>query len=324
MKSSIETKNNNLQLLYIEYPVLGVRVLIKSDIEEILQLAESRFGHWRNLSQNYISPNPPLTVTIYKSSISSSVSGLSNIQYKADAFFLSAKATGVAFTADRRSGMAEAYVNPKTADLSDFFRINILECMVLFLITSSDREPLHASAVIRDQTALLFCGNSGSGKTTLAYNIFKRGADILADSATYISIRNGIQLWGDPLGFNFNPNARELFPELLNIPEIHLPDGRIKIPYKLSANGESDRCRLTFFCNILIIFPEQIESDQSSICEISRKEMIKRLMSNRESGFDLSQNFKNTIFRLPEIQSFSLKAGRNLLQTTEILESLFY
>ena len=322
MPSDLSSINSNSYNL--EYPVLGIRTIIKSDIKQIYQLAESRFGHWLNLSQINISQNPPVTITILKSSISSSVSRSSTIQFRVDKDFLSAHAAGVVFTADRRCGKAEAYLNPMIADLSDFFQINILECMVLFLVTSTDREPLHASAVIRNTTALLICGNSGSGKTTLAYNLYKRGADILAESSTYISSRNGFQLWGDPIGFNFEPNARELFPELTSIPEYRLANGRIKIPLKLPIQGESDRRRWAFSGNIIIVFPKCTGGHQSRICEISHADMIKRLTSNRESGFDLSDTFENSISGLPVKGSYIIETGNDLLQTMEILESLFY
>jgi hypothetical protein len=316
--------SNKIRGFYnLEYPVLGIRTIIKSDIIQVYKLAESRFGHWLNLSQIDISPNPPLIVTIYKSSISSFVSESSTIQYNVDKDILSADAAGVVFTADRRSGRAEAYVNPSLADLSDFFQKNILECMVLFLVTSTDREPLHASAVIRNQKALLICGNSGSGKTTLAYSLYKRGAYILSESSTYIASRNGFQLWGDPLGFNFEPGARVLFPELINIPEYRFPDGRIKISLKLPMQGKWDRRKWSFSGNIVIVFPERKGGHQSRISEISHADMLKRLTSNRESGFDLSDTFVNIVSGLPVKGSYIIETGNDLLQTVEILESLF-
>jgi len=319
-----ELSKNYSDFYDLEYPVLGIRTIIRSDLKQIYKLAESRFGHWLNLSQVDISRNPPVIVTIYKSSISSSVSESSTIQYKSDKNILSADAAGMVFTADRRNRRAEAYVNPMTADLSDFFQIYFLECMVLFLVTSTDREPLHASAVIRNQTALLICGNSGSGKTTLAYSLYKRGADILAESSTYIATRNGFQLWGDPLGFNFNPDALELFPELTSIPEYRLPNGRIKIPLKIPLQGESDRRRWVFSGNYIIVFPERSGGHQSRISEISHADMIKRLTSNRESGFDLSDTFVNIVSGLPLKGSYIIETGNDLLQTMEIMESLFY
>ncbi|SCW59057.1 hypothetical protein [Ancylobacter rudongensis] len=40
---------------------------------------------------------------------------------------------------------------------------------------------LHASAVVRDGRAFLFCGQSGAGKSTLAAALMRSGCDILAD-----------------------------------------------------------------------------------------------------------------------------------------------
>ncbi len=307
----------------MEYPVLGVRVLIKSDIPKIRHMADLRFGHWRKLPEHSVSPGFPVIVSICQSDISTSIKKKESIQYKVEPDFLSAEAAGVIFEADRKAGKAKAYVNPMTADLSDFFQKNILESMVLFLATATDREPLHASAVIRNKTALLICGSSGSGKTTLAYSLYKRGAYVLAESAIYISREKGWQLWGDPLGFNFKRDACEQFPELLNIPEDLLPNGRLKIPLKLPLEGESDRRKWVFSGNIIIVFPERTDESHSRICEISHAEMLKRVTSNRESGFDLSDTFENTMSELPVRSSYIVETGTDIMQTTNILESLF-
>ncbi len=308
----------------MKYPVLGVRVLIKSDIPIIRQMADLRFGHWCNLPEHSVCKDFSVIVTICESDISTSIKKKETIKYNVEPDFFSGEAAGVIFEADRKAGQAKAYVNPITANLSDFFKKNIMESMVLFLATGTDREPLHASAVIRNKTALLICGNSGSGKTTLAYSLYKRGAYVLAESAIYISRKKGWQLWGDPLEFNFKRDAIEQFPELLNIPEVHLPDGRIKIPLKLPLDGESDRRKRVFSGNIIIVFPERMGQSHSRIFEISHAEMLKRATSNRESGFDLSGTFENTMSELPVSSSYILETGTDIMQTTTILESLFH
>ncbi len=307
----------------MEYPLLGVKVHIESDIPTIRHMADIRFGHWRSLPEQYVKPGFPAMVTISESAISTSIKKKESVQYTVKPEFFSGEAAGVIFEADRKAGEAKAYVNPMAAELSDFFQKNILESMVLFLATAADREPLHASAIIMNQTALLICGNSGSGKTTLAYSLYKRGAYVLAESAIYISRKQGWQLWGDPLGFNFRPDARKLFPELLNIPENPLPDGKFKIPLKLPLEGESDRRKWVFSGEIKIVFPVRTDKPQCHIREISHKEMLKRVTSNRESGFDLSGTFNHTMSELPVSNSYILETGTDIMQATHLLESLF-
>lgn len=53
---------------------------------------------------------------------------------------------------------------------------------------------LHASTVALDGQALVIEGPSGSGKSALALELMARGAELVADDATEVVLRNG-QLW---------------------------------------------------------------------------------------------------------------------------------
>jgi HPr kinase/phosphorylase len=54
-----------------------------------------------------------------------------------------------------------------------------------------DREILHASCVAVEGRGLLILGPSGSGKSALALRLIGRGADLVADDRTEISLREG-------------------------------------------------------------------------------------------------------------------------------------
>lgn len=69
--------------------------------------------------------------------------------------------------------------------------------------------PIHASAVLYDDQALLFSGLSGSGKSTLAAAFLKRGYKVLSDDVTVIRFDGGkaqatsafpqLRLWHDSI-----------------------------------------------------------------------------------------------------------------------------
>ena len=79
--------------------------------------------------------------------------------------------------------------------------------------------PVHGSAIIYKQKAILFCGESGIGKSTLAAGFIKKGLQILADDVCVVTLdqyNNPIvhpgypqmKLWTDSLrklGYQLNP-----------------------------------------------------------------------------------------------------------------------
>jgi hypothetical protein len=78
------------------------------------------------------------------------------------------------------------------------FRIEMLEAVVLALLSCYDRHPLHAAAVAHRGHALLLAAPSGTGKSTLAYACHAAGLDLLGDDHVRVQLAPSMQVWGWP------------------------------------------------------------------------------------------------------------------------------
>ena len=82
------------------------------------------------------------------------------------------------------------------AELAD-----MINTITLFLAGHAGRVPLHASAVMLDDTAIVFAGHSGAGKSTLALAAGRAGLPILSDDTLYVQTVPEFCLWslGGPI-----------------------------------------------------------------------------------------------------------------------------
>ena len=73
---------------------------------------------------------------------------------------------------------------------------------------------LHASAVVRNDSAVIFVGASGSGKSTAAYLASNKGYQIIADDFVVVSSKAGNpRVWGSTANVRLRPDSLDLVPE---------------------------------------------------------------------------------------------------------------
>ncbi|MEJ7811604.1 MAG: hypothetical protein WKG32_14420 [Gemmatimonadaceae bacterium] len=74
------------------------------------------------------------------------------------------------------------------------------EYLAARLLARSGGLVLHASCLLEDGEALLFMGHSGAGKSTMAELAEGRGADVLSDDRTILTVRKDgrVVAWGTP------------------------------------------------------------------------------------------------------------------------------
>jgi hypothetical protein len=130
--------------------------------------------------------------------------------------------------ADAIRGEAEARVSLASVTAPGF-REGVLDHLVLFLVTSRDRCPLHAGAITRSGKALLLAGPSGLGKSSLTYAAMRAGFQVLADDVVYVERVPGARLWSMPPRIHLPPTAARHFPELAGSEVTVRPNGREKI-----------------------------------------------------------------------------------------------
>jgi hypothetical protein len=75
-------------------------------------------------------------------------------------------------------------------------RAEVLDPLVLFLVTRHGRTPLHAAAVKAGELAILLMGPSGAGKSTLAVTADQAGWTVLSEDTVYIQLEPALKVWG--------------------------------------------------------------------------------------------------------------------------------
>lgn len=78
----------------------------------------------------------------------------------------------------------------------DRLRAEVLDPLVLFLVTRHGRTPLHAAAIRSGDLAILLMGSSGAGKSTLALTADRAGWTVLSEDTVYLQTDPVLKVWG--------------------------------------------------------------------------------------------------------------------------------
>jgi hypothetical protein len=115
-----------------------------------------------------------------------------------DATRLLLHAPGSVAAIDPERREAVAFVSAAFAADRIAFDRHLLEGMTLALLTHYDRHPLHTSAVVQGERAVLLTGPSGAGKSTLAHVAHAAGLTVLSEDTVWIQQQHEFRVWGLP------------------------------------------------------------------------------------------------------------------------------
>jgi hypothetical protein len=207
------------RMLSVTYPVLGIPIRYESDSPEVLAVAEEAFGCWSAAAPaDHWADARPVTVRVHvvpgpeprehPVTVGARVHGLSA---------LSLRAPGVRGFAHAGRRVAAARITTAMLKQRAQFRYAVLEAMTLFIVTTLDRQPVHAAAVMRGGTALLLAGPSGVGKSSLAYAALRAGLEVLSEDCIFLQEAPVPRAWGLPGFVHLHPDAARWFPELRDV-----------------------------------------------------------------------------------------------------------
>lgn len=148
------------------------------------------------------------------------------------------------------AGHGQAWCRVANADAFDdpSFREQVLDCLILWLLTRNGRTPIHASAFAVGSTAILLAGRSGSGKSCLALAAHSAGFPLLSDDTVYLETGRKLRVWGIPRPVHLFP---EDAPQLSAAP-IRLRNGKRKRAIALPAP------------------PQPVTADAATLCVLHR------------------------------------------------------
>jgi hypothetical protein len=177
-------KPPSLQLI-----VMGRPVVITAPEPALLAAAAEAYADW---PADGVADGPPIQLTL---EVGDGLAGPVEIEVEGARLRLAGGAEG---WADARALTASCTVSSTVLDRPGRLAGEVIDTLLLFLITRSGRIPLHAAGVMCGETALLLAGPSGTGKSTLSLAAMKRGLRILSDDTVYIQMLPRLRIWGLP------------------------------------------------------------------------------------------------------------------------------
>ena len=198
---------------------------------------------------------------------------------------------GVSGVADAGRGRARVRIADRVLANEAFLGRDVLDTLLLFLVTARDRQPVHAAGVVVEGRALVLAGRSGAGKSTLAFASQRAGLAVLADDAVHLQSRQGLRVWGMQRPLALPADAAERFPELGSLAPIRRPDGRDKILVPLTASPLGRLCGVAPMGLCLL---DRTGQGVGAVERLDAEAAAGELLSSLEPGFD---RFAHTLRR---------------------------
>ena len=117
---------------------------------------------------------------------SPALSGSAGVEVAVDGRRLALRGPGGTVGAGAARGEAWCLVSNDYLAAPERLRAEVLEPLILFLVTRNGRVPLHAAAVKSGELAILLMGPSGSGKSSLALAADRAGWLVMAEDTVYL------------------------------------------------------------------------------------------------------------------------------------------
>ena len=185
-------------------PVLGLPTRIEADDRALLDAALAGYAVWRGVTPSQGPAVVRLRVGWFFGDFDPG-QGASAPSIVVEGSRLITRGTGMAGAADATTGVAECRVVASLAADPDRLAAELLDTLLLFLLTRRGRQPLHAAGLARNGAAAVLAAPSGVGKSTLALAAPRHGFRLLSDDAVYLDDGPALRVWGFPRAVHLAP-----------------------------------------------------------------------------------------------------------------------
>ena len=268
----------------------------------MIALVEESFGDWRMVGEHQeLLSSEAARVRVLVHNRSAPRDGFLPTFLSDENFILASGSFALVEPAMRN---AVALVTPDEVANHAQFRYTILEAMTFGILTTLDRQPLHAAAVSLNDRMLLLAGRSGLGKSTLAYALGRSGFKVMTDDSVYLQRRPRLRAWGMPRYLHISEESRRFFPELSAVAAQLSARGKNKIVIDTRALGISHELPVGNDPRIVVLArangPARLE-------RLTPAQVVHALTTDMEQGFD---RFQETI--APLLEQLAANAGWKL------------
>jgi hypothetical protein len=182
---------------------------------------------------------------------------------------------GVEAWADAHRGIAHCILAADFARNPERLRDEVIEPLVLFLLTHHGRAPLHAAGILAGDLAILLAGPSGSGKSCLALAAARAGMALLSDDTVYVQLEPSLAVWGIPRPVHVFPDDA---PAVGAGPP-RLRNGKLKRAVPIAQPSSAPAAKRAVLCVLR-------RGDRARLRPIAAAEAL-AMLEPIEPGFDL-------------------------------------
>lgn len=189
----------------VTLPVMGLATRFSTNEPAALALVDEAFGVWRALGADEAHETEPERAVQVRIVVGTARrgdaldTGSAPIEHEmSDDLRFVARSPGSVAASDPARRIATLEVSPALLADRSRFRTEMLEAVVLALLSCYDRHPVHAAAVGHRGHALLLAAPGGTGKSTLAYACHEAGLDLLGDDHVRVQLAPALRIWGWP------------------------------------------------------------------------------------------------------------------------------
>jgi hypothetical protein len=223
--------------------LFGIRISFRSDHRDALRSALSVFAKWN------CSEQPAQEASIYiVLSARDADRTMSSDHVRIRGPHLSIVHNGMALRANGNRGRGACIFPPREGCGGEFREA--IHTIVLFLVAHAGRTPVHASAIIIGDQAIVMAGRSRSGKSSLSLAADRAGLPVLSEDCVFIQTEPSFCVWA--------------LAEAIHLHEADAPAGL--------AGGV--RVRFGRVKRVLPIAQPRHKADKASLCVIARGDSV--------------------------------------------------
>ncbi len=212
-------------------------------------------------------------------------------------------------------------MTPALVSDQEHFRYTFISALTMGLLSPLDRQPLHAAALVRGETALLLAGPSGTGKSTLCYAGALNGLSVLSDDYVNLQRHPQLRVWGMPDHLHLPLDAREHFPALAQNRARFLHTGKEKIAINLREMGAEAPLPVVERAGVCVLTRTK---DGPTLLPLSAEELQTRLLASPDYGFDrFSDTINESVHQLAENGGWVLDLGNRPDAAIPFLHEMF-